>query len=94
MGERYYARSANASGKKETVAHHVQRVSELCGEFLKPIGFEEIGKILGGFHDFGKVSRRFAEVLEGKRIHVNHAYPGAAVVYFRYNQKKCTGVIK
>lgn len=88
MRECFYARSANASGEKETLGHHVQRVSQLCGEFLEPIGYAEIGNVLGGLHDFGKASERFAEVLERKRVHVNHAYPGAALAYFRYNQKK------
>ena len=84
----YYARSANASGERETLKHHAQRASRLCGEFLKPMGYDEIGNTLGGLHDFGKASERFAEVLEGRRVHVNHAYPGAALVYFRYGKKK------
>lgn len=88
MRECFYARSTNKFGEKETLKHHAQRVSQLCGEFLKPIGYEEIGKVLGGWHDFGKSSERFAEVLEGKRVHVNHSYPGAALTYFRYGQKK------
>ena len=88
MRECYYARSANVFGEKETLEHHAQRASKLCGEFLKPIGYTEIGAILGGLHDFGKASERFAEVLEGKRVHVNHAYPGAALVYWQYGQKK------
>lgn len=88
MRECYYARSANASGEKETLGHHAQRASGLCGEFLKPIGYAEIGSILGGLHDFGKAGERFAEVLEGKRVHVNHAYPGAALAYRLYGQKK------
>ncbi len=93
MRECYYARSANASGEKETLSHHAQRVSTLCGEFLKPMGYAEIGNILGGLHDFGKAGERFAEVLEGKRVHVNHAYPGAALAYFRYNQKKTARIL-
>lgn len=88
MAECYYARSANASGEKETLGHHAQRAGELCGEFLRPIGYTEIGTLLGGLHDFGKASRRFAEVLEGKRVHVNHAYPGAALAYWQYGRKK------
>ncbi len=88
MRECYYARSANVLGEKETLEHHGQRASKLCGEFLKPIGYTEIGAILGGLHDFGKASERFAEVLEGKRVHVNHAYPGAALAYWQYGQKK------
>ena len=93
MTECYYARSANASGKKEPLGHHAQRASELCGEFLKPMGYSEIGMILGGLHDFGKAGKRFAEVLEGKRAHVNHAYPGAALAYYRYNQKKTARIL-
>lgn len=93
MREIYYARSANAFGEKETLAHHAQRASRLCGEFLKPIGYTEIGTILGGLHDFGKASERFAEVLEGKRTHVNHAYPGAALVYFRCGKKKTARIL-
>ncbi|MDO4316806.1 MAG: CRISPR-associated endonuclease Cas3'' [Lachnospiraceae bacterium] len=93
MQDCYFARSANACGEMETLAHHSQRVSSLCGEFLKPLGYTEIGKVLGGLHDFGKASKRFAEVLEGKRIHVNHAYPGAALAYVRYNQKKTARII-
>ncbi len=88
MRECYYARSVNASGEKETLGHHAQRASGLCSEFLKLMGYTEIGAILGGLHDFGKSSERFAEVLEGKRVHVNHAYPGAALAYFCYGQKK------
>lgn len=93
MRECYFARSANAFGEKETLAHHVQRVSSLCGEFLKPLGYAEIGNVIGGLHDFGKASERFAEVLEGKRVHVNHAYPGAALAYVRYKQRKTARVI-
>lgn len=88
MRQCYFARSANASGEKETLGHHAQRASELCSAFLKPLGYAEIGSILGGLHDFGKASERFAEVLEGKRVHVNHAYPGAALAYCQYGQKK------
>lgn len=93
MRECYYARSANAAGEKETLGHHAQRVSSLCGEFLKPLGYTEIGNILGGYHDFGKASERFAEVLEGKRVHVNHAYPGAALAYIQYGRKKTASVM-
>lgn len=88
MGENFYARSANAFGERETLRHHAQRASKLCSEFLRPIGYSEIGSILGGLHDFGKASERFAEVLEGRRVHVNHAYPGAALAFSLYRKKK------
>ena len=88
MRKCFYSRSANDSGEKELLRNHLRRVSQLCGEFLRPIGYEKAGNALGGLHDFGKASERFAEVLEGKRVHVNHAYPGAAVVYFLYGKNK------
>lgn len=75
-----YARSANAEGEKETLEHHLRRASELCGEFLKPVGMEEAGKAIGILHDFGKSGERFPKVLNGKEHRVNHAAPGAAVV--------------
>ena len=50
----YYARSANEQGQKETVFHHLSRASELCQEFLSPLGYGAWGEVLGKFHDFGK----------------------------------------
>ena len=84
----YYARSENSSGERETVEHHLKRVSQLGSEFLEPIGYKEVGKVLGGYHDWGKYGLRFAEVLEKKRVHVNHSYPGAALAYLQYGQKE------
>ncbi len=75
----YFARSANDAGEKETVTHHLQRSAELCSQFLSPIGYEDWGTMLGWLHDFGKISEKFQDVLDGKRAHVNHALPGAAV---------------
>lgn len=86
----YYARSQNEDGEKETVEHHLQRAGELCGGFLEPIGYRDWGMTLGETHDFGKFSPLFAEVLEHQRIHVNHAMPGAALIYFLYNKKSVT----
>ena len=86
----YYARSQNADGEKETVEHHLQRAGELCGEFLEPIGYHDWGLTLGEAHDFGKFSSLFAEVLEHQRTHINHAMPGASLLYFLYNKKSVT----
>lgn len=88
--ETYYARSCNDKGEKETVEHHLTRAGELCEEFLEPIGYGDWGKMLGETHDFGKYSRIFAEVLDHKRIHVNHAMPGAALLYMFYSKKSRT----
>lgn len=74
-----YARSANAEGEKETLEHHLRRASELCGEFLKPVGMEEAGKAIGILHDFWKSGSRFQKVLKGEEHRINHAAPGALV---------------
>lgn len=77
----YYARSANAQGERETVQHHLIRVAELCGLFLEPIGYSDLGQFLGALHDFGKYSPLFSDVLAHRRVHVNHAAPGAALAW-------------
>ena len=59
----YYARSANEQGQKETVFHHLSRASELCQEFLSPLGYGAWGEVLGKFHDFGKYSEDFQQVI-------------------------------
>lgn len=59
----YYARSANEQGQKETVFHHLSRASELCQEFLSPLGYGAWGEVLGKFHDFGKYSEDFQQDL-------------------------------
>ena len=90
MSVLYYARSQNDHGKKETVEHHLQRAGELCGEFLEPIGYRDWGLTLGETHDFGKFSSLFAEVLDHQRTHVNHAMPGAALLYNFYYKRSVT----
>ena len=80
----YYARSANEQGQKETVFHHLSRASELCQEFLSPLGYGAWGEVLGKFHDFGKYSEDFQQVLRREKTHVNHAGPGAALVFQAY----------
>lgn len=74
---RYYARQANNMGEKETVKHHLQFVSRLCGEFAEVFGCTAEGHAMGMLHDFGKYSESFQQVLDGKRQNVDHASPGA-----------------
>lgn len=71
MEDTYYARSANTQGEKETVPHHLNRAAELCQEFLAPLGYEVWGEVLGKFHDFGKYSDQFQQVLRREKTHVN-----------------------
>jgi len=77
----YYARSENELHEKETVQHHLKRTAELCANFLSVLAYEDFGQALGTFHDLGKYSALFQEVLLHQKTHVNHAYPGAAVAF-------------
>lgn len=84
----YYARSANQTGEKETTAHHLRRTSELCRRFCAALGDASAGEWMGLFHDFGKYSQPFQDVLLGQAQHIDHALPGAALLYGKLCRKK------
>lgn len=77
----YYAKSANLVHGTITNAEHLSRVSALASEFGKALDLEKEAALAGLFHDFGKYSQRFQNVLSGKEIHIDHALPGAAFLY-------------
>lgn len=87
LPEQAYARSRNGQGEYESVAHHLVRAGELCAQFAGEFGCTEAGKTLGMLHDLGKYGGPFQDVLRRKRIHVDHAGPGAAAVYNVYGGK-------
>lgn len=77
----YYAKSMNSTHGPITNVEHLSRVSTLASEFGKELDLDKESALAGLFHDFGKYSRRFQNVLCGKDIHINHAMPGAAFLY-------------
>lgn len=79
----YYARSQNDAGERETAAHHLQRVAVLCRAFCAALGDEAAGEWMGLFHDLGKYGLLFQDVLAHRAQHVDHALPGAALLYMR-----------
>lgn len=89
--EIFYARSMNPQGKQQTVQEHLGNVSRLCSSYLEPIDCTDAGKILGEFHDFGKYSQRFADVLQHRATGVNHAFPGAALLWNMYHSRYPVG---
>ena len=93
MDVTYYARSENEHGEKETVLHHLSRAAQLCRVFLEPLSYSNLGEILGHFHDFGKYSDLFQQVLAHERLHINHAYPGAAIVYGLYKRNNMAKIL-
>lgn len=85
--EKYFARSKNQYGEQQTVQEHLDNVSMLCASYLEPIGCQNAGKVLGEFHDFGKYSKKFARVLLHQETGINHAFPGAALLWNLYHNR-------
>ena len=76
----YYARSENAAGERETVSHHLKRCADLTAEFAADFGCQKEGELMGLFHDAGKYSALFQDVLNKKECHVNHEAAGACLL--------------
>lgn len=82
----YYAKSPKKNGEQETVRQHLQKVEELSGEYGRAFGAQLPARLCGLFHDFGKYSAAFQEVLRGTQEGIDHAIGGAAFLYY-YQQK-------
>ena len=76
----YYAHSENNSGKKEPLSEHLAKTAALTKEFADSFGEGSAGQWMGVFHDAGKASELFQEVLEGREHNVNHAAAGACLL--------------
>ena len=74
----FFAKSPDANGHQETVGAHLRKVAELAAVFGAETGQEAAARLAGLWHDFGKYSRDFQEVLLGVRHGVDHSLPGAA----------------
>lgn len=77
----YYAKSANQAHGTITNKEHSEKVSQLACKFGEAMGLDKEAGLAGLFHDFGKYSVRFQNVLRGTDIHIDHALPGAALLY-------------
>ncbi|WP_294472111.1 CRISPR-associated helicase Cas3' [uncultured Ruminococcus sp.] len=76
----YYARSENSRGEKEELWKHLIKTGDLAADFAAAFGEEIAGEWLGIFHDAGKASELFQEVLEHHEHNVNHAAAGASIL--------------
>lgn len=69
--------------EQESISHHCLAVAEQTARFAAVFGCEEQGRLIGMLHDFGKYSERFQEAVGA----VNHAAPGAALLYLLFGNK-------
>lgn len=76
----YYSRSENQDGEKEELSAHLELVSFLAGKFAKVFGEETAGEWCGLYHDAGKASKLFQDVLEQKEHGINHESAGAYIL--------------
>lgn len=77
----YYAKSSQQDGIQQTVREHTQAVKKLAQTYGKAFGAEIPAALCALFHDFGKYSLGFQQVLQGTRTGVDHAIGGAAFLY-------------
>ena len=77
----YYAKSPQRDETQETVREHTQKVKVLAQTYGKSFGEEISAGLCGVFHDFGKYSSAFQQVLQGTRTGVDHAIAGAVFLY-------------
>ncbi|MCD7854095.1 MAG: CRISPR-associated endonuclease Cas3'' [Clostridiales bacterium] len=78
--KKYYAKSPRADGSQETVGKHCRKVSELAAAYGSEFGQGDEAALCGLFHDFGKYSKDFQDVLNGTKTGVDHAVCGGTAL--------------
>lgn len=81
-----YAHSREGSDPSEwqTLDEHLRNVAALASQFAASFGYENWGRVLGFYHDAGKVNPAFQRRLYGSKDLVDHGAPGAQAVLSRY----------
>lgn len=80
---KYYAKSGNEAHGEISNKEHLDKVSELAALFGAETGQSREAELAGLFHDFGKYSARFQNVLKGDEHGIDHAMAGAALLFSR-----------
>ena len=78
MQQEYYAKSQASDGHQLTVQEHLKSVSELASDYGAEFGCRAAAALAGQFHDFGKYSDSFQDLLDGRASKIDHAICGAA----------------
>ncbi|MDY4430609.1 CRISPR-associated helicase Cas3' [Evtepia sp.] len=91
--QKYYAKSKRSDGTQVTVKEHLSAVSEYAAKYGVAAGIDAEARLAGLFHDFGKYSDSFQDVLLGLRRNIDHAACGAALLY-QVSKARMTGPIR
>ena len=67
--------------KKEVLLEHLIKTADLAESYTKDFGSAAVGRQIALLHDVGKHTVYFQEVLERKRIGIDHAIVGAEVYF-------------
>ena len=73
-----------AGGRKERVEEHLELTAEYAEKYATEVGFPKFGYLLGFFHDAGKMTEKFQKILKRQAERVNHALPGAAILFSEF----------
>lgn len=72
------AHSENVAGKTQSLMDHLKGVASLTSQFARKFGAEEIGYLLGLYHDIGKFTDAFDAKIHGEtEERVDHSSAGA-----------------
>lgn len=77
----YFAKSKNNAGNQATVKEHTSDVMDLAELYGSEFGMGITARLAGQFHDVGKYTQLFQDVLLGKADHIDHAIVGAWLLH-------------
>ena len=84
---KYYAKTPNVQGHRETVKEHLEKAAELASLYGREAGIEIEARVAALFHDTGKYTETFQDVLKGLRTGIDHAIVGACFLLLVYMDK-------
>lgn len=79
---KYYAHTCKGKDPEELIKH-LKATADLCEKFAAEFNNGQVGRVLGGLHDVGKLTVMFQRVLNGTATKKDHAIV-AAFYYYTY----------
>ena len=79
MDKIYYAGHKNKNGDWQTLKDHLIGTAKLAEKFGSEIGYPVLAYFCGLYHDLGKYSEDFQQVLQGTKHGIDHTSAGAIV---------------